>query len=248
MRDALLAGTQNAPSARQNAPSTDERLTRLREALMKSELVITGIGSRETPEEEMGLLTKVGAAVEARNGRGRTGGAGGADLAFERGFKDPRNVDVIVPWKGFLPKGWTQRDVNNFLGRDRIESGPGAPVMLSWDKAREAENMAEKYHPAWDKCSRGARALHSRNMPQVLGLQLNKPTDAIVCWTVDGKATGGTGQALRIGADLNIPIGNLKNADERQVVLEVFGIKDPAIERNMARQAQMQMQGQGYGR
>jgi hypothetical protein len=33
----------------------------------------------------------------------------------------------------------------------------------------------------------------------------------VVCWTKDGKSSGGTGQALRIAEYYSIPIFNLKN-------------------------------------
>jgi hypothetical protein len=49
----------------------------------------------------------------------------------------------------------------------------------------------------------------ARNCQQVLGQNLNLPVDFVVCWTKDGGKTGGTGQALRIADDLNIPIYNL---------------------------------------
>ena len=108
--------------------ATDPRIEAIRQALSKPGAIITGIGSRETPPAEMDNLTRIAAAAEKRGMRGRSGGAGGADLAFERGFSDPKNIDVIVPWKGFLPKGMTQKNVDEFLGRKRVASGPGAPV------------------------------------------------------------------------------------------------------------------------
>ena len=49
----------------------------------------------------------------------------------------------------------------------------------------------------------------ARNCHQVLGQDLKTPVDFIVCWTKDGGESGGTGQALRIARDLNIPVYNL---------------------------------------
>lgn len=85
--------------------------------------------------------------------------------------------------------------------------------------ARHSEDHPEwythamKYHPAWDRCSPWAMDLHARNSAIVLGENLDTPVDFIVCWTKDGKASGGTGQALRIAEDLEIPIYNLFNKD-----------------------------------
>lgn len=229
-------------------PADDERIQtkaspslveQYRAIFERQNVIVTGIGARDTPKDELEMLTRIGSAIEQRGGRGRSGGAGGADLAFEKGFKNPRNIDVIVPWQGFLPKDMTKEDVNNYLGRKRPEHGPGATVMLQGDYERRAMNMAAQYHPAWDRCSQGARRLHTRNMPQVLGLELDNKSDIVIAWTVDGKATGGTGQAIRVAQDLGIPVANLKNPHERAALVAVLGIADPAIERQKAMQAQM---------
>ena len=224
-------------------PGTDPHIEAIREALSRPQAVITGIGSRETPQSEMDLLTRIAVAAEKRGMRGRSGGAGGADLAFERGFTDPKNIDVIVPWKGFLPKGMTQRDVDAFLGRPRPASGPGAPVMLPWAKRQEAEEKASHYHPAWHKCSPGAKSLHTRNIPQVVGLELDRPADLVVAWTIDGKATGGTGQAIRMAQDIGVPVANLKNPDEKKAVMQALGLEDRDVGFQRAQQQAYEMQG-----
>jgi len=244
--DAMLRSLTEALDKTSNTSKKDDsHLQQIRNALEKSNGIITGIGSRETPEIELQLLTRIAMEAEKRGMRGRSGGAGGADLAFEKGFTDPKNIDVIFPWRGFLPKDMTEQDVTAYLGRERPKQGPGAPVMLEWKMRAKAEELAAKYHPAWEKCSQGARALHSRNMPQVLGLQLDKKTDVVVAWTKDGQATGGTGQAIRIARDLGIPVANLKNPEERRIVLEVLKIADPRQERAMS-QAYQAQQGRGY--
>lgn len=51
-------------------------------------------------------------------------------------------------------------------------------------------------------------------MYQVLGYDLKTPSDMVICWTKDGGASGGTGQALRIAKDYNIPIYNLYNTKD----------------------------------
>ena len=70
-------------------------------------------------------------------------------------------------------------------------------------------NHAAKFHPAWSKCSSYVKALHARNSAIMLGLELNDPVDFVVCWTKNGEAVGGTGQALRIAKHLKIPVFNL---------------------------------------
>lgn len=83
-----------------------------------------------------------------------------------------------------------------------------------------AHAMASKYHPVWDNLSDYAKLLHARNCYQVAGLQLNRPSDAVLCWTPDGithhkkrsAKTGGTGTAISIAsAEFNIPVFNVRN-------------------------------------
>lgn len=72
---------------------------------------------------------------------------------------------------------------------------------------------AAMYHPAWNKCSADAKILHARNSPIMLGPELIDPVKFVCCYTVDGQATGGTGQAIRIAADprYSITVFNLFN-------------------------------------
>jgi hypothetical protein len=64
-----------------------------------------------------------------------------------------------------------------------------------------------------------------RNTYQVLGADLNMPADVVVCWTVDGKASGGTGQAMRIAKDYAIPIVNLYHQNQLDEWLDKINIK-----------------------
>lgn len=84
--------------------------------------------------------------------------------------------------------------------------------------------FAEFYHPNWSACSPIAKALHARNSPIVLGMNLDTPADFVVCWTPGGQVTGGTGQALRIAAAYNIPVFNLAiDGDEARMWSKVYG-------------------------
>jgi hypothetical protein len=77
----------------------------------------------------------------------------------------------------------------------------------------KAQEIARKYHPAWNNLSHAAKKLMTRNTFQILGYDLNTPVSVVVCWTLGGRIQGGTGQALRIAKDMNIPIFNLYNKD-----------------------------------
>ena len=81
--------------------------------------------------------------------------------------------------------------------------------------------MTMKYHPNWYRLSVGARRLMARNCHQILGEDLKTPVNFVICWTKDGGKTGGTGQAMRIADDLNIPIYNLFFEDTLEKILKI---------------------------
>lgn len=102
-------------------------------------------------------------------------------------------------------------------GRKEIFVAAQSPYHPRWYE------HAAKFHPAWERCSPWAQDLHARNSGIMLGENLDSPVDFVVCWTKDGKASGGTGQALRIAKEYNIPVYNLyfKDAIKR---LEANGL------------------------
>lgn len=142
--------------------------------------IYTGIGSRKTPFTLKPFFKSVASTLATSGYTLRSGGASGADQFFEAGATDK---EIYLPWKGF-------------------EKSDSSLYVIS----NEAYKMAEKYHPAWHKCTAGARKMHARNCYQVLGYDLKTPTAFILCWTQGGKGTGGTAQALRIARDCDIPI------------------------------------------
>ena len=123
----------------------------------------------------------------------RSGGADGADTAFEKGcLRAKGRMEIFLPWSGFNGR---QEDGIQYLLQPK-------------ELFEEAARIAQEFHPAWSRLSRGAKALMARNSFQVLGPDLKSPTDLIICWTPGGKIYGGTGQALRISKSFNIPIIN----------------------------------------
>ena len=158
-----------------------------------------GIGSRKTPAATLLDMTCLANNLECRGFILRSGGAAGADSAFEAGVSDPHNAKIYLPWSGF----------NN---------NPSALTHASFD----AFVMAENYHPAWNRLSQAGRKFHARNCHQMLGTDLDSPVDFVICWTPGGATTGGTGQALRIAIDKDIPIFNMAIADwELRLVQEL---------------------------
>src|SRR5690606_35385306 len=71
----------------------------------------------------------------------------------------------------------------------------GKAVLRTRTTWQPALDHAAQFHPAWDRCSDIAQALHARNSLVMLGDWLDKPVSFVVCWT---EGSGGTAQALRI--------------------------------------------------
>lgn len=143
-----------------------------------------GIGSRSTPADILALMTRIAQNACASGWTLRSGGADGADSAFAAGST---RSEIFLPWSGF--NGIT----NGIVCGDE-------PTLRA---------IAEQHHPAWGACSRGARALHTRNVAQILGVDARTPSQLVVCWTPQGSGSGGTGQALRIAKTHGVPIHDL---------------------------------------
>lgn len=144
-----------------------------------------GIGSRKTPIEICKLMQRIAFSKCIEGIWLRSGAADHADSSFEAGAGMLK--DIWLPKPGY--KGRT-------FGRIFTHDG--------WE-------MARKYHPKWHRLTLYDKCLHARNSHIVLGENLDRPVEDVICWTEDGTAMGGTGQALRIAEDYNIPVHNLHN-------------------------------------
>lgn len=155
-------------------------------------MIYTGIGSRKTPHKVLGIMYGIGASLAKRGDTLRSGAADGADSSFESGCDLLNGLkEIYIPWRGF----------NNKEG-----------IYVS--DVTQAKEIASKIHPAWDKCSDGARSLHARNVFQVLGADLLTPTEFVVCWTPKGEDSGGTRTAIVLAKENNIPVYNLAKKED----------------------------------
>ncbi len=150
-----------------------------------------GIGSRKTPTEIMHRMKDYATELEKRGYILRSGGADGADSAFESGVLLDLHKDIYLPWKGFN-------------GKSGIVVGDRADL----------REIAKAHHPVWFELSRGMRAMHTRNVAQILGHgSVALPSQFVLCWTPGARSGGGTGQAIRIAKAHHIPVYDL--ADTR---------------------------------
>ena len=175
-------------------------------------MIYTGIGSRETPPDIIALMERIAARQASKSATLRSGGAPGADQAFERGAKEAGGaLEIYLPWKGF--------------------EGNNSPF---WEATEAAHEMAARFHPHWANMKQSVRRLHARNCHQVMGLDLATPTSYVICYTRDGAdgvkipvqqgVTGGTGQAIRIAAHFGITVWNLGNPFVLDVVRKRYEI------------------------
>lgn len=147
--------------------------------------VYTGIGSRSTPADICGIMTNMASFLAKAGYTLRSGGAEGADLAFESGAT---KKEIFLPWKG-------KRD----------------GIVLSPEMQDAAMKIASRHHPFWPNLKGTSRLIHARNVAQVLGADLASPTHFVICWTVDGEFKGGTAMAMSVAKERDIPIFNLWN-------------------------------------
>lgn len=155
----------------------------------------TGVGSRSTPPDVLHVMRRIADRLHQSGYVLRSGHAEGADMAFEQMARG--KAEIYLPWPGF----------NSAQNWRRTSPAP------------EAYKIAMEVHPAWARCGSGPRALHARNCHQVLGNDLNDPSDFLVCWTPDGctgassrtSQTGGTATAIVLAEKYGVPVFNLKN-------------------------------------
>lgn len=155
-----------------------------------------GIGSRKTPEPTLERMFTIGQVLARHGATLRSGGALGADTAFEMGCDHIQGTkQIFLPWFNF--------------NRRNIQKGITVPFIESYYLQDKAYEIAAKHHPNWSACSEAARKMHMRNVAQILGPDLKSPSKFVICYTPNGNGTGGTGQALRITKSYNIPVFDL---------------------------------------
>ena len=161
--------------------------------------IYTGAGARNTPDRILDIMEHVGYVLAQRGYVLRSGGAEGADKAFEAGCDAAHgSKKIYIPWSGF----------NNYT--------PNGVSIMTLDQGNRdgAIDIIKDAHPAFNRLSRGALALHARNAYQVQGLYLDSPSQFLLCYAPtdrDGVPTGGTRTAWVVARMFDIPCFNLSN-------------------------------------
>lgn len=120
----------------------------------------------------------------------RSGGAIGADSAFERGVLNPDNMRIY---------------------------SPNMNIEVSEETWKKSVDIALSCHPNPAAAMKYIRWI-GRNPFQVLGDDLKTPSEFLVCWTKNAKDVGGTGTTIRIAKKYNVPVLNLFDTPRDKVI------------------------------
>ena len=171
-------------------------------------LVYAGIGARATPAGVLADMAVMAGWLARTGWNLSSGGADGADSAFAAGAPAGQRT-IWLPWRGY----------NGHRGPDcRVLSAAALETCMA---------IAAPLHPAWNRCPPAVRKLHARNAA-VLGMTLNRPVDAVIAWSAQGRVEGGTGMAIRIAEAHGIPVFNLGSMSPRAVCERLAAIRRSA--------------------
>lgn len=152
----------------------------------------TGVGSRETPDTICKIMTTTAKWLELHGYTLRSGGAIGADYAFEIGSSKPIIYSISTTHK---PKS-------------------GKPSVVPCLEAyRDLAKLCCLHYKHMN--SQYARDLHTRNICQVIGHDPSViiKSDFLICYTAGGGYVGGTTTAIRCAERFDVPIFNFGNYD-----------------------------------
>lgn len=160
----------------------------------------TGIGSRQTPDSILALMEEMGYCLAKKGLILRSGGADGADHAFEKGVRQANGAaEIFIPWATYSKeKDHHDKYIMPFTDQDITD---------------QAFRRIMTLIPYWDNLRRPIKLLHGRNVFQILGRRLNDPSDFVICYAKPTgkkkKPKGGTGVTVALGEQCGVEIINL---------------------------------------
>lgn len=152
-------------------------------------LIYTGIGSRQTPQGVQNTMTDIARKLSVYGYTLRSGGAEGADMAFEIGA---HKKEIYLPWKNFNNNPSPHHEVS-----------------------KKAKDLIKTVHPTPEKLTTMTRKLHGRNAYQILGENLTLPSRFVIFWAPEknGIVQGETSTAVKLAKNNNIPTYNMYTDD-----------------------------------
>lgn len=163
------------------------------------------IGTRSldaVPKEVVRAFQHIAQAIGRSNGVVRTGAAKGADqIAAEACLKADGYVRLVLPWASY-EETWRQQIHRAYP--DRVFETVYQP-----DRHPEWAESVRMHHPAPERLTRGAFALHARNYGIIIGRRTPAVAVIAVPKSLEPGQEGGTGQGIRIAHAHRIPVVNL---------------------------------------
>lgn len=147
-----------------------------------------GIGARKTPKMILQCMTNLAYELQQVGVFLRSGGADGADTAFEKGAGTKK--DIYVPYRGF--------------------NGRHNAIINDFERTYE---IAKRIRPAVVNYYDSTKKFYARNVSQILGYPNEPYSSFVVCWTPNGEFVGGTGFALEVARAYGIKIFNYGSYD-----------------------------------
>jgi len=166
----------------------------------------TGIGSRETPPNILEVMRLVGVILDKKGFILRSGGAVGADSSFESAAI---NKEIYLPERNFNDNKSKLYNINT-----------------------KAFIIAESIIAHWDNLKPYAKKLHSRNVHQIMGLELSKNSklsSMVICYTKNGLLKGGTATAIKLANKLDIKVYNLGDRKDLTYIINYIKINKHLI-------------------
>ena len=197
-------------------------------------MTYAGIGSRETPQEVLELMTK---AAQYLDGLGYTLNTGKTFLA--KPSDDPKYQAQYEERLAFSKKHNGKVGLDE-EGADRAFSlGATKKNLFGVEKpvGKREMKIAEEIHPNWEALvakGPGGPKLMARNTNQVFGANLDTPVDFVLFYAEDKGKTGktgenrpegGTGQAVEMARAKGIPTINMADANWRDQLKAVISTK-----------------------
>jgi hypothetical protein len=184
---------------------------------MAKALYYTGCGSRDTPKPIVLKMEEIAVILCNAGYILRSGGADGADTAFEKGVDSTldKSSRLMPPKRVYIP--WKE-----FGNRKDSQEGDIYKIDI------KAFAMASRIHPTWDRLAPSHKRLHARNIHQVLGDDLKTRSRFLICWTEDGQLIGGTRTAIVCARVYKVPVYNL--GDDRYGQLTPKELVDVILE------------------
>lgn len=157
-------------------------------------LYYTGIGARKTPDDIINLIVPIAKELASRNWILRSGGASGADSAFEYAVDTTPHAmkEIYLPWQGFNAR-------NSFFSTI----------------PKEVYDIIKEVIPHYKKIrNNSVKKLHARNVLQLLGYDLNLENKSkfVIYFAEErnGCPIGETAVALGLAQHFEIPCINLR--------------------------------------